>query len=58
LSEINPDVVLWDERLEQGLAQRPALRSDIMAWLAQEGFETAVQLDDATYGRVEIWQRK
>ncbi|MCB8945193.1 MAG: hypothetical protein H6658_15715 [Ardenticatenaceae bacterium] len=58
LTVINPTDIIWDERLADYFQSHPDLSQELAAWLAEEGFVTAVTLHDPTYGTIELLSRR
>ena len=60
LDDVAPDTILIDIRMRDYLAAAPRPRAadpqDALAWMAQRGFERVAQVDDPTYGRMEIYR--
>ena len=57
LAAIDPDVVLVDDQVRAALLSRPALNSAFLEMVARRGLDRMVELDDPTYGLIEVYRR-
>ena len=60
LDDVAPDTILIDIRMRDYLTSPPrpnaADPQDALSWMAQRGFERIAQVDDPTYGLMEIYR--
>jgi hypothetical protein len=55
LDSLAPDAVLVDERMQSYLTYDPRARAGFDAWLTESGARLADQVDDPTYGVMQIY---
>jgi hypothetical protein len=58
LAAIDPDVVLVDDQVRAALLTRPALNAAFLEMVARRGLDRMVELDDPTYGLIEVYRRR
>jgi 4-amino-4-deoxy-L-arabinose transferase-like glycosyltransferase len=55
LDRLAPDAVLLDDRVESFLSYEPVARAGLDTWLAAHGARLVDQVDDPTYGRMQVY---
>ena len=60
LDDVAPDTILIDNHMRDFLTSSPRARAadpqDALIWMVQRSFERVAEVDDPTYGRMEIYR--